>query len=223
MKRAAALDLKSPTEAEEQKTVADRWWELGEQADVAEKDSLRGRAWFWYGQAAPGLKGITQLKVQKRLAEQPVAKPVGVDLALLKGSEPFGGRGAKSRKQLVEQFGGTKQSELAVARALYWLAAHQSKDGSWSLQQYVKQCKDKSCTGPGGQESLSAATAMGLLPYLAAGHTHASAGPFQRVISAGVYWLISHQQPDGDLSAKADSQMYSHGMAAIAASAKAME
>ena len=128
----------------------------------------------------------------------------------------FGGRGTGSRKALLGRYGGTRQTERAVAAALYWMANHQSKDGSWSLQNYLKQCKDKSCTGPGGQESLAGATAMGLLPYLAAGQTHTSAGPFQRVISAGVYWLVSHQQPDGDLSAKAESQMYSHGLAAIA-------
>ncbi len=128
----------------------------------------------------------------------------------------FGGRGAGSRKALLGRYGGTRQTERAVAAALYWLANHQSNDGSWSLRNYQKQCKDKSCTGPGGQESLSAATAMGLLPFLAAGQTHSSAGPFQRVIGAGVYWLISHQQADGDLSAKAGQQMYSHGLAAIA-------
>ena len=128
----------------------------------------------------------------------------------------FGSRGTGSRKALLGRYGGTRQTERAVAAALYWLANHQSNDGSWSLRNYQKQCKDKSCTGPGGQESLSAATAMGLLPYLAAGQTHSSAGPFQRVIGAGVYWLISHQQADGDLSAKAGQQMYSHGLAAIA-------
>jgi hypothetical protein len=57
---------------------------------------------------------------------------------------------------------------------------------------------------------------MGLLPYLAAGQTHVSAGPFQQVIARGVYWLISHQKADGDLSADAEQQMYSHGLAAIA-------
>ncbi len=215
LKRAAARDLETPTEAEGQKTVADGWWELGEQADAAAKDAMRSRACFWYGQAAPGLTGVARLQVQKRLGEQP-SQPPGIDVKSILGPEPFAYRSARNRKLLLQTFGGTEQSERAVTAALYWIAKHQSKDGSWSLQQYVKQCTDKSCTGPGGQESLSAATAMGLLPYLAAGQTHASASPFQRVLSAGVSWLVSHQQPDGDLSAKADSQMYSHGMATIA-------
>ena len=41
-------------------------------------------------------------------------------------------------------------------------------------------------------------------------------GPFQKTVAGGVYWLISHQKADGDLSADAQSQMYSHGLAAIA-------
>ena len=130
--------------------------------------------------------------------------------------EGFGGRGQGSRKALVGKYGGTKETERAVAAALYWLARHQMPTGNWSLKEYTKMCKDKSCTGTGSQESLSGATAMGLLPFFAAGQTHLSAGPFQRPIQMGVYWLVQHQKKDGDLSAGADQQMYSHGLAAIA-------
>lgn len=128
----------------------------------------------------------------------------------------FGGRGTGMRKAMLGRYGGTKATERAVAAALYWLAKHQMPTGNWSLEKYTQMCKDKSCTGVGGQESLSAATAMGLLPFLAAGQTQASNGPFQKTIAGGVYWLISHQKADGDLSADAQSQMYSHGLAAIA-------
>jgi len=128
----------------------------------------------------------------------------------------FGGRGTGSRKAMLGRYGGTKATERAVGAALYWLAHHQMRDGNWSLQKYQTMCKDKSCTGPGGQESLSAATALGLLPFLAAGQTHTSPGPFQKTVFGGVYWLMNHQKPDGDLSAGAESQMYSHGLAAIA-------
>ena len=58
--------------------------------------------------------------------------------------------------------------------------------------------------------------ALGLLPFLAAGQTHNSPGPFQKTVFGGVYWLLNHQRPDGDLSADAPQQMYSHGVAAIA-------
>ncbi len=109
-----------------------------------------------------------------------------------------------------------KQREKAIAAALAWLRRHQSQAGNWSFKEYQKQCKDKTCTGPGSQESLSAATALGILPFLAAGQSHLHPGPYQRTVMTGIYWLILHQKPDGDLSAGADQQMYSHGLAAIA-------
>src|SRR5207248_2024395 len=59
----------------------------------------------------------------------------------------FGGRGSGSRKALLGRYGGTRETERAVGAALYWLAHHQSADGSWSLKEYTKQCKDKTCTG----------------------------------------------------------------------------
>ena len=87
--------------------------------------------------------------------------------------------------------------------------------GNWSLQKYSDMCKDKTCTGAASQESLSAATAFGLLPFLAAGQPQANNGPFQKTVATGIDWLVSHQKADGDLSADAESQMYSHGMATI--------
>ena len=66
------------------------------------------------------------------------------------------------------------------------------------------------------QESLSAATALGLLPFLGAGQTQASNGPFKQTMTGGVDWLLNHQKADGDLSADAASQMYSHGLATVA-------
>jgi hypothetical protein len=109
-----------------------------------------------------------------------------------------------------------KMSERALAAGLYWLARHQAKNGNWSLKEYTKECTDKTCSGVATQESLSAATAMGVLPMLAAGQTHSSQGPFQKSVKSAVSWLIAHQKPDGDLSVGADQQMYSHAMATIA-------
>jgi hypothetical protein len=131
----------------------------------------------------------------------------------------FGGRGTGMRAAMLGRSGGTKATERAVGAALYWLAKHQMKDGSWSLEKYTTMCKDKSCTGVGNVESFSGATAMGLLPFLAAGQTQTTKGPFQETIRQGIYWLLSHQKKDGDLSADASdkqSWMYSHGLATIA-------
>jgi Squalene-hopene cyclase C-terminal domain/Prenyltransferase and squalene oxidase repeat len=126
----------------------------------------------------------------------------------------FGSRGTGMREAMLGS-GGTKQSERAVAAALNWLARHQNSDGHWSIQ-HSAACKGGRCTGPGNHDSDCAGTALGLLPFLAAGQTHESKGPYQQNIKRGINWLISHQRPTGDLKAGPGSQMYSHGLATIA-------
>lgn len=128
----------------------------------------------------------------------------------------FGGRGSKGG--LVGGFGGTKNSERAVAAALNWIARHQMPNGSWNLNEFSKRCKggnEGTCSGLGSQKSDSAATAMALLPFLAAGQTHDKRGPYKQTIYSGLYWLISNQKRDGNLSAGAAQVMYSHGLASI--------
>ena len=126
----------------------------------------------------------------------------------------FGGRGTGWRKAMLGRQGGTKQSERAVAGALNWLARHQSRTGNWSLDGYKSRCVDNTCTGPGGAGSDMGATALAILPFLAAGQTHKSKGPYKTNIFNGLNWMIKNQQRDGDL--RAGHTMYAHGLAAIA-------
>jgi hypothetical protein len=59
-----------------------------------------------------------------------------------------------------------------------------------------------------------AATAFGLLPFLATGQTHESKGPYQQVIHKGLLWMTAHQdQKTGRLGT---GSMYEHGLATIA-------
>ena len=128
----------------------------------------------------------------------------------------FGGRGQGARKAMLASGGGTRQSERAVAAALNWFARHQLPDGSWSLKGYKARCKDASCTDPGTVGDRSgAATALALLPFLAAGQTHKSTGPYKQTIHAGIAYLVTHQKNDGDLRMK-DGAMYDQGLATIA-------
>jgi hypothetical protein len=107
--------------------------------------------------------------------------------------------------------------DRAVRDAIEWLVRHQSSDGSWSLAGYRTRCQDSSCTGPGSAHADAAATAMGVLPLLAAGLTqNYSKGPYGQTVRSGLSWLLRHQKANGDLSAGASQPMYSHGLATIA-------
>ena len=124
----------------------------------------------------------------------------------------FGPRGIGSRQGVP---GSTIPSEKAVAGALNWIARHQNKNGSWSLD-HRASCDKGGCSGAGDISSDAAATALALLPFLAAGQTHQSRGVYKRNVESGLIWLINNQKPNGDLSAGSSSQMYTHGLATIA-------
>lgn len=143
--------------------------------------------------------------------------PIGIGASL--GRPDGNGLGGLGRGHRDEIKGGkdyTIPSEHAVNAALVWLANHQLYEGNWSLQHYVDRCIDKTCTGTGEAVADAGATAMGLLPFLAAGQTHLSKGPYKEHIRKGLDWLIRHQQSDGNLAKGAAQMMYSHGLATIA-------
>jgi hypothetical protein len=147
--------------------------------------------------------------------------------------EGFGGRGSGSREKMLASGGGTADTERAVAGAANWLARHQNQDGSWGLgpKGFGRQCKDPSCMkcfvkkpSPDGkptpepEERPMAATAFGILPYLAAGQTHETAGPHKGVITRALTWMTRNQDPkNGNLGGgKLGGNMYDHGLATIA-------
>ncbi len=125
--------------------------------------------------------------------------------------EGFGDRGSGSRNATP---GGTKATERAVSGGLSWLARHQNVDGSWSFDAHTKHCKDTSCTGEGDSKSNAAATAFALLPFLAAGQTHKSKGPYQATIAKGIGFMGQTAKADGNLQA-GQASMYAQGVATI--------
>lgn len=170
--------------------------------------------------ASGGIGGLDQFAV-KAIGPGPLVRGTGLAAS---GSgrgvgsggsgSGFGARGDKdARKAMVGGYGGTKASERAVAAALNWLARHQNADGSWNLGEFSQTCKGNPCTGPGATKADTAATAMALLPFLAAGQTHQTKGPYRQTIQQGIRWLVAHQKQDGDL--RGGSNMYAHGLAAI--------
>lgn len=121
----------------------------------------------------------------------------------------YGGRTGKGKEMLLKA-GGTEESEAAVAAGLNWLARHQAKDGSWGGSDFAK---DRGCTcGQPGHHDRMYGTAIALLPFLGAGHTHKDKGPHAKRIEQALKWLITKQQADGTYSGNG----YVQGLAALA-------
>lgn len=143
------------------------------------------------------------------LANSQLLIPIGVRGGGLEGRSP------DSRAKLVETRGGNAASEAAVARGLAWLADHQLDDGSWRLNHHLAPGCNGLCRHPGNVGSTTAATALALLPFLGAGHTHEQ-GKYQDVVRRGIYYLGSRMRltpAGGDLQ---EGTMYAQALATIA-------
>ena len=129
----------------------------------------------------------------------------------------FSHRQGEMKQEAIEAFGGSPLTLAAVRLGLAWIEKTQHRDGYWSLERIYRQDRGEYYPGRGNQHSDSAATGLGLLPFLADGHTHRS-GEHQATVRKGIDWLVKHQKPDGDLSFQTDgnAQMYAHAIAAIA-------
>ena len=150
--------------------------------------------------AAPPEMALIDLDATKASAEAIDAPAIGLALS---------GREAGQKKALLAAYGGNATTEEAVKTGLEWLKRNQLKDGSWSL------------TGPysegGGIEHKVSATAMALLAFQGAGHTHKS-GDFQREVSRGWDYLLKLQTPDGffETESAAHHRLYAQAQATIA-------
>ncbi len=111
----------------------------------------------------------------------------------LKFRGPIGGRAASGRRGLVQKGGGGIGGQIAVDRALRWLARVQHENGSW--------------------ENNSAHSGLALLTFLAHGETPMSE-KYGRTIQKAIQWLVKYGSDD--LNVKRRPMAYSHGIATYA-------
>jgi hypothetical protein len=137
----------------------------------------------------------------------PVDFGAGMEITIAKPM--FNGRTGAMKQALLAIYGGSAETQDAVALGLEWLKRNQRKDGSWSM------------LGPYRDGGLSkndtAATAMALLAFLGDGHTHQK-GEYKDVVEKGIKFLISKQDRSGFMArdARAHEKMYAQAQATIA-------
>lgn len=118
------------------------------------------------------------------------------------------GRQAYKRPELLAKYGGDASTERAVSQGLKWLEHSQESDGSWNPEKY------------GGVKDYTVGlTALSLLTYLNDG-SNSKSGSHQKVIAAGIKYLLANQQANGlfgpsYLGGKPINYMYNHGIAAL--------
>ena len=150
-----------------------------------------------------------------------VPKPGPGDSPIVPVTGDLGGRSKAAREALLTQYGGTPESEAAVARTLNWLEHHQRGDGSWSFNHRTRDC-DRACSHPGTfANSNMGATALALLTYMGSGSSY-TGGDYQKPIEGGLLYLLQNAKEvkngqDLDLrgTAQGNSGMYIQGLATI--------
>lgn len=128
------------------------------------------------------------------------------------GAGDFSQRSEDQRSRFLDRMGGSAETEAAVARALTWLARHQSRDGHWDAADFDDGCGE--CAGSAEQDVDVATTGLALLAFLGAGHTHAKDGPYRDLVQRGLAWLIARVDRNGDI--RSGETLYSQGIATIA-------
>lgn len=118
----------------------------------------------------------------------------------------FAGRSGATRQKMLAEGGGNTASEAAVTKGLQWLVRHQKNDGRWVLMEATVS-------------DDIAATALGLLPFLAAGQTHRPSkdgqeNPYAKTVEYGLAYLRSKQKVNGSFTGARD--LYGHAIATMA-------
>ncbi len=162
-----------------------------------------------------------------RFLQRAAGGPVTIEGQVRDAAASFGGRG----KRLADGGAGgagrpAAGTDRAIELGLEFLSNHQSKDGRWSIGHFP----GATTADAGSFDSDAAGTGLALLAFLGAGYDHFD-DKYQDNVRAGLQFLISHQQANGNLfipldnaTTKSDldtnqfAQLYSHGIAALALS-----
>lgn len=118
---------------------------------------------------------------------------------------PYRSRFGERKQVAIETYGGSEETERAVAAGLRYLAGRQRRDGSWGDPRFVS---DKY------REVNVGKTGLALLAFLGAGHTPESNSEYSASTVAAMEFLLASQGRATGQFGNASS--YSHGIATYA-------
>lgn len=129
-------------------------------------------------------------------------------------------RNGVGKMSVIAGQGGNAATEEAVGAALAWLAKAQSRDGRWDAVQHGGGNEELTLgqnRGGAGRNADTGVSALALLAFLGAGHSHLQ-GQYQDNVRRGLDFLLRSQATDGNLFGEATlyAQMYCHSMATFA-------
>lgn len=157
----------------------------------------------------PSARPTQRVEQKTRLPDVPVSEilPPGS----LASPEALAHRSFQQRQKLIEQMGGSAESEAAVAKALAFMARNQEPDGRWTRFRFG----DSSPPGErGSHEHDVGLTGLAALAFLGADHVPGKPGPYRENIADAMDYLVSIQKDDGDLRDGGD--LYDQGIATLA-------
>lgn len=132
------------------------------------------------------------------------------DVRLPQVGHALQGREVGSRNSILGKYGGNATTEDSVKMALEWLGRQQRRKGNWSL---IGPYSDA-----GTDENEVAATAMAMLAFQGAGHTHQQ-GDYRAKLTKAKAWLLAAQSSEGSFWKGVglnNHQLYTHAIATMA-------
>jgi hypothetical protein len=124
--------------------------------------------------------------------------------SLAEAPDLYRNRVGPARQRALERFGGTDETERAVRRGLAYLAKQQRSAGHWGRPRSIRKYG----------ETHVGKSALCMLAFLGAGHTHQSDSEYTQTMRRALDWLL--EQQDRETGHFGRTSAYSHGIATYA-------
>jgi len=133
------------------------------------------------------------------------------------GATGIEGLRGSGRGRALSLYGGSQETEDAVARGLRWLAAHQEEAGFWDSDGFQRHCTGAApCPGPGTREYDVGVTGLTVLAFLGAGHSPEAPGLYRDAVGKALEWLLRVQGGTGGFGVEESAYFYNQAIAALA-------